>query len=1043
MGGDTPSEVRWIGVTMGSRTGSAMARIGAILLLVLSATVTPSVVPAQAAVPAPTSQTSVVTVKVGADRTTITAFGVTKLAGVELELVNGAGVRVGSTCVSDADGDCNFVVTGTAVGGPNYQQRFTVRLVSVPAGWYANPSISVGVETSATATAYQFLTPALVAGRTYRSTPANQSETTSADFMFAAGDVTAGSRYTATTGIWQVSRANPVLGEACGRDVALVFDLSSSITNADFAAYKLAANTFIDSLVGSNSRIALYTFSTGAPARAGDTLALTSVTTPAGATTVKNRINSFQRVDFTNWDAGLRQVAASTQAFDMAIMMTDGSPTAELTSRIHNTPNNTARFMEVEYGIYSANAIKAEGTRVVAVGLGSYAPRPNLVAISGPDEGSDYFYNTPYASLAATLTQAVLSDCQSTIRVVKNVVPASTTGEDITGASPAAGFAFDLAATQPGVGLSTDRLVTGLDGIGRSGGVPDVTVDFTALATTPVATVGITEDPLPNFSLVTQGGLPASCTDDETGGSVMVTPDAGDPLGFSVDVSPLDRVTCVVYNRPDPSFLTLLKIVQSPNGGTGTIADFPLRAESTSATIEGVAGSPGVTHVQVPSGIYGLAETNPGGLPYELTDLDCATLGGVGVPITIGQITTVPVTPGADIVCTFTNTDVPPEPSFLTLVKQIATPNGWSATVEDFPLTAATAEAQVQGISGTPAVDRIQIPAGVWDLSETNPGALPFELTDLSCTTPGGPLPTSVDDPSVTIQPGDDVTCVFTNTDNAPGPSYLTLVKSVESPNGGTAGIADFPLAAAGPGTSLEGVSGDASVTAVLVPAGTYELSETNPDALPYELTGLTCADGALTLPTTVAEPAVDVEPGSDIVCTFVNTDTPARLTLQKVVSSPGGGTATTADFPLHAESGTTSVDGISGDTAVTAVVVPAGPFDLSETNPNALPYDLASLECSSDGAVAAATIENPAVAVAPGDDMVCVFTNSDTFTPGPDPDPDPDPDPEADPIANTGTDAATPFGAALGLLMAGAALLVLLRARRGAGGGPRAPRSD
>ena len=61
----------------------------------------------------------------------------TVLAGVELGLFDGptAGTPVAGfgTCVSDADGDCSFVVPETDVGGANRDARFYVRQITAPA----------------------------------------------------------------------------------------------------------------------------------------------------------------------------------------------------------------------------------------------------------------------------------------------------------------------------------------------------------------------------------------------------------------------------------------------------------------------------------------------------------------------------------------------------------------------------------------------------------------------------------------------------------------------------------------------------------------------------------------------------------------------------------------------------------------------------------------------------------------------------------------------------------------------------------------------
>lgn len=87
-------------------------------------------------VPAPTTSTSVITVKVGGDRSTLTS--VAPLAGVTLQLYNGGAggpdasprPEAWASCVSDADGDCSFTIpdtqnaTGGNPAGVNRNARF-------------------------------------------------------------------------------------------------------------------------------------------------------------------------------------------------------------------------------------------------------------------------------------------------------------------------------------------------------------------------------------------------------------------------------------------------------------------------------------------------------------------------------------------------------------------------------------------------------------------------------------------------------------------------------------------------------------------------------------------------------------------------------------------------------------------------------------------------------------------------------------------------------------------------------------------------------
>ena len=53
----------------------------------------------------------------------------------------------------------------------------------------------------------------------------------------------------------------------------------------------------------------------------------------------------------------------------MAIVITDGSPTYY--NEPAQGPGNFTRLRDVEAGIFSANAIKAQNTRVIAFGVGT------------------------------------------------------------------------------------------------------------------------------------------------------------------------------------------------------------------------------------------------------------------------------------------------------------------------------------------------------------------------------------------------------------------------------------------------------------------------------------------------------------------------------------------------------------------------------------------------------------------------------------------------------------------------------------------------
>ena len=230
-------------------------------------------------VPDPTDTTSVVTVKVGGDRADATT--VDPLAGVTLGLFEDADDEdpindTWALCTSDADGDCNFVVPDTGDMGANEGIRPYVREISSAAGWFSNFTLRTGDGdgSNSEATVYEFRTPGLEAGFVYSST---------SDFMIESSEVR-----DASGGVWQESRTNPTLDSACGLDVALLLDLSGSVTDS-LPQLKQAADTFVDALVGTPSEVALFSFSTGSPANGADQNYpdLMPVSTQEGADDVK------------------------------------------------------------------------------------------------------------------------------------------------------------------------------------------------------------------------------------------------------------------------------------------------------------------------------------------------------------------------------------------------------------------------------------------------------------------------------------------------------------------------------------------------------------------------------------------------------------------------------------------------------------------------------------------------------------------------------------------------------------------------------------
>ncbi|MGW8469792.1 VWA domain-containing protein, partial [Streptomyces albidoflavus] len=192
---------------------------------------------------------------------------------------------------------------------------------------------------------------------------------------------------------------------------------------------------------------------------------------------------------------------------------------------------------------------------MVAVGVGRGVEGVsglNLRAISGPEaftgdnpETADHYQTTDFTAAGAALNQLALSNCAGTVSVIKQIVPESNTGEDVSGSRNAGpGWEFTASSTEPLGGLPDTR-ATDDDGTGG------VTFEPEFPPTTGEGPVTVEETQQPNHTLVTQGGANAVCVNLDDGASVPVT-NSG-PTGFTVDLARQGGVSCTVYNRPDPS----------------------------------------------------------------------------------------------------------------------------------------------------------------------------------------------------------------------------------------------------------------------------------------------------------------------------------------------------------------------------------------------------------------------------------------------------------------------------------------------------------
>ncbi len=284
----------------------------------------------------------------------------------------------------------------------------------------------------------------------------------------------------------------------------------------------------------------------------------------------------------------------------------------------------------------------------------------------------------------------------------------------------------------------------------------------------------------------------------------------------------------IAVQPPPPPKLTVVKDPTNNNGGNAKPDDFALK----------VGGNP------VPSGVASTLNANT---PYSINETQLAGYTFVSItgspkcPSVLGG--TITLAPGDDITCTITNDDVAPK---LTVVKDPTNDNGGNAKPDDFALT----------VGGNP------VPSGVASTLNAN---TPYSINETQLagytfvSITGSPKCPSVLGGTITLAPGDDITCTITNDDVAP---KLTVVKDPTNDNGGNAKPDDFALTVGGNPVP----SGVASTLNANVP---YSINET-------QLAGYTFVSitGSPKCPSVLGG-TITLAPGDDITCTITNDDVP------------------------------------------------------------------------------------------------------------------------------------------------------------------------
>ena len=206
---------------------------------------------------------------------------------------------------------------------------------------------------------------------------------------------------------------------------------------------------------------------------------------------------------------------------------------------------------------------------------------------------------------------------------------------------------------------------------------------------------------------------------------------------------------------------------------------------------------------------------------------------------------------------------------------------------------------------------------------------------------------------SVTVSPGENVVCTFTNTRDT---GTITVVKEVTNDDGGTAGPSDFKLYVNGQQVT-NGVDG------VFNSNVSYDVSENAVTG--YQQKSIVCmlAGVPISRPFTLLK-------GQHVTCTITNDDVAPKLTVVKhVVNTGTSNTSTSSDFTMLVNGTNVSKTSFAGaEDPGTTVTLDAGAYSVSEAAHSGYTMTTSGA-CSGTIAI--------------GEEKTCTITNTAILYPG------------------------------------------------------------
>ena len=417
---------------------------------------------------------------------------------------------------------------------------------------------------------------------------------------------------------------NPPIVERCGLDLTLVLDASGSVQTANAVnQVRGAAEAFLDALANTDSTARVTQFATVSQQLAPSTSVDDQTLGPGGVlrqaidgyynprpprpdnvnfiNTSGGVNNSASNNQYTNWDGSLHQAAETVP--DLVVYVTDGDPTAYDLDK-PGDPGDPGPPPDIRYGtsstdtqtndraIQEANRIKTNGTRMLAVGVGSAlntaASQQRLTKISGPQivrdadlanvdslNDIDVALVTRFEDLAQFLRHVVLQLCSPSLTIQKLAQtpgsaayqPAQGWNMTVTPRVPTgSGFTWILPDSTP---ATSKTVTTNSDGFAGFQWEPIPPEADSAATVSEALRAGYTAGrPGPNNDF--------SCDFKNEAGAVRTLTgelDLSDPANPTIDLNPIGQEigTCKIYNSFNYQPAIALTKLNSPTGVRGDL----------------------------------------------------------------------------------------------------------------------------------------------------------------------------------------------------------------------------------------------------------------------------------------------------------------------------------------------------------------------------------------------------------------------------------------------------------------------------------------